>query len=98
MNALLIIILVVLIVSLLCIAWYIEQRLDKFERRMDQQIVLDKLSLDMNIDSPNCAYRINAGIQGHYITANYVQRWLDERGLMMTPKGKDFSVKARASS
>jgi hypothetical protein len=100
MSALLIIILFVLIVSLLCIAWYIEQRLDRFERKMDQQgwIKLDKLSIDLTVSDAVVEYTVNAGVEGQYITANYVQKWLDDRGLMMAPKGQDFAVKARASS
>lgn len=87
-----------LIVGLLCIGWYIDQRLEKFERRFEEQVLLDKLSIDVIIDDSRYQYRINAGVQGNNITAKYIEKWLDDRGLVMSPKGQDFKVKAGASS
>lgn len=100
MNELLIINLAVLIACLLCIGWYIEQRLREFECRMENQpwIKLSQLDIDVSIDGPECTYRIRGELQAQNYTAKFVERWLDERGLVMAPKGQDFKVKARAES
>lgn len=51
-------------------------------------LVLEKIMLETDADGRMS--RVELGVRG--VTAEYVEEWLTERGLVMTPKSVDFSA------
>lgn len=58
-------------------------------------VVVDRLNLNCSIYARDGAPVMTGGysITSQEISARVVERWLNERGLVMTPKGPDFTAK-----
>lgn len=59
----------------------------------DRLLVLEQITLETDADGQMS--RVVMGVSG--VTGEYVERWLDERGLVMTPKAVDFRHKAQSN-
>lgn len=59
-------------------------------------ITIDQINTIFQIRAENGRLLANSTVTTKYqeLSADLVQQWLDKRGLVMAPKGKDFSVRA----
>jgi hypothetical protein len=80
--------------------WYIDRRLEQFESRLnsDSWLKIDDMNIHIIIDGEMCEYKITTGVTACNLNSQYVEKWLNDRGLMMTPKGTDFRVKVGSKS
>lgn len=63
-------------------------KVDALESQIEGAVQIKELAIRLEIDDARCTYSVSA----EEIKALLVERWLSKRGLMMTPKGKDFLV------
>lgn len=64
--------------------------------RHQETLSVETITTTINITSQDgkIVMRGKIGTDFHELSARLVEQWLDERGLVMAPKGKDFTAKA----
>jgi hypothetical protein len=66
--------------------------------KIPEFIAVENIVLHSNVSIEDSTCRLHQSIKSDApeITSAFVEQWLDKRDLMMSPKGKDYQVKAPA--
>lgn len=61
-----------------------------------EQLSVDRVNMICNITNQDGRIVMQGGVSTEYqeLSAILVEQWLEKRGLVMAPKGKDFTIKA----
>jgi hypothetical protein len=81
-----------LIVAARKAASIVESRLPKFPEFVAVQSIV--LHSDVTFEDKACSIRQTLKSNTPEFTSVFIERWCEERGLVIQPKGKDFEVKA----